>query len=830
LNIIRSLNTKWKLIQKERNININVNVPSTVFESLIENDVIENPFYGINEKKMKWVYSSSWEYRKIFSLTAEDLEAHELILRFNGLDTIGKILLNDIEIGKVDNMHLAWEYPLISEFRELLKDGENTVSILFESPVLTAAMLIKKYRRNLTDMPFFMKRASLDGSSYLRKALYSFGWDWGPQLPDTGIWRDVELEIIHFGKIDNLLVSQKHTAGQCEVTANISMKEYIQSDLVTGNYSYRVCLKGPGFSEEKTADISDDSISFLIIDPHLWWTYDLGNPELYSLNVQLLCNLSIVDEKILTIGLRDLQLIRDRDKWGETFYFKLNGVPVFARGANWIPVDSFIARGRKLGLYEKRIDDVLSANMNMIRVWGGGIYEDDHFYDLCDQNGILVWQDFMFACLTIPRHKSFFESVKREAVYNLKRLRHHASIALWVGNNEIETAWVNWGYSFRFPFHRKSYLKMFEAVLPDLVKKYDPERDYRPSSPSSTGGFKDPESPDSGDSHFWQVWHGGEPFSSFRTHYSRFMSEFGFESFPHMKSIKSFSEKDDYSFHSKVMENHQKNGAGNKKILSYMNKRFKEVNRFEHQVILSQLTQAEAMEYGVDHWRRNRNNYRCMGALYWQLNDCWPVASWSSVDYFGRWKALHYFARRFFSPFYCNVAEFKDYFEIWGVNDLNASRTALLKWSYVKESGEIIDAGELNIHINAVSSQLLHRKEISEIQSLKGILFYSFVHDGKTTFNGMKLLKAPRDYQLENPLLSVKCDSAEGHNLVISVLASKPAVYIQIDSKYDFKISDNFFSLNSGESRTLKIDLTEDISDNEFFQSLKLFSLYDFCC
>lgn len=825
---IRLLNSNWKIEHRNREISLTADIPATVFEILIDSNLIDDPFYGTNEKDMDWVYLSSWQYVKTFNITAEDLNADELILRFKGLDTFAAIFLNGGKLGSTDNMHIFWEYRLLSDYRDLIKTGNNVLQVSFESAVLKAGENIKRHGSNLQDMPPFMKRASLDGASYTRKALYSYGWDWGPQLPDCGIWRDVELESIDSGKLVNVETSQNHSGGSVSLTVSPAFESFLQTDEMNSFFTRRITLEGHGIKEQKEISSIETSAEFHIEQPALWWTHDLGNPDLYTLTVELYYRECKVDESQMNIGLREIKLVQDQDRWGETFYFRLNGVPLFAKGANWIPVDSFIQRGKKLGLYENRLDDAISANMNMIRVWGGGIYEEEQFYNICDTRGLLVWQDFMFACFTIPKHEEFLINVKREIEFIIKKLRHHASICLWVGNNEIETAWVNWGYKYRFSRgHRESYLKIFEKIIPGIVAESDPQRSYRSSSPSSQGNFDNPDNPDVGDSHFWDVWHGGKLFSAFRDHYSRFMSEFGFESFPEIKTILSFADKNSLSFRSKIMENHQKNGAGNKKIMSYMKKRFSVPKDFKKQIILSQLTQAEAMEYGIDHWRRNRRDYRCMGALYWQLNDCWPVASWSSVDYFGRWKALHYFARRFFSPLYCSTADFNTFAEFWGVNDTREDLSAIFEWCHVDEKGLIFCEGKKNINLRALDSTSILKLDTRDS---KGILFYSLIRAGSAVFRGMKLLKAPKEYQFINPNLTYEIRNTGTARFEVDIHAEYPAVYIHLESDFDFKMSDNFFSLNADERRTVILyDVEGSVTLEKLRRSLMCFSLYNLC-
>ncbi len=838
MNKVTALDTQWNLSCKAKGISLQTDIPSTVYEALLANNHIQDPFYGTNEQKATWVYKEDWVYEKELILTEEDLQADELILRFYGLDTIGTVSLNGNLLGSIDNMHRTWEFNLIGDFKKILTLGNNTLTVYFKSPVFHGEEETRKHKRNLREFPWFMKSPTLKGISYLRKALYSFGWDWGPQLPDSGIWRPVELERVQKAKICEINSMQSHIYTPTEnrenpylhkpiheCTLNVSAPwKAFGKNIEKPSLETRFTLEGPNYHKVETS--KEGKTSFFIKNPELWWTYDLGEPTLYTLRVELFDGETLLDTKEQQIGLRDIRLIRNKDTWGETFYFQLNGVPLFAKGANWIPEDSFIPRGKKLGLYAKRIDDVKDAHMNMIRIWGGGIYEDDHFYDLCDQKGILVWQDFMFACFMPPKHEEFIESVRKEAIDNIKRLRHHPSIAIWVGNNEIEGGWTSLGYGIRFRNYKKNYLRLFESLLPKLVQEHDPQRYYWPSSPSSHGGFKKPESPNYGDSHFWDVWHGGKPFSIYREHYSRFMSEFGFESFPVMKTIAEFSEEKDWEFQSEVMENHQKNGAGNKKILSYMENRFAIPDDFPSRVTLSQITQAEAMEYGIDHWRRNRKDFRCMGALYWQLNDCWPVASWSSIDYYGRWKALHYFARRFFAPLYASVAEHKESFEIWGVNDTREEKEITLDWWHYSPKGTLLGSKSKEYTLAPANSALLETVETPQ-GTERGVVFYTISDETDVIYEGFKILETPSTYTWEDPELSWNLQKWGEGQYGLEITAKKPAIYIHWESNSDAKGVENFFSLMPGESKIVEITLPEGESPKEFKETLRVASLYN---
>ncbi|MGV9204203.1 MAG: glycosyl hydrolase 2 galactose-binding domain-containing protein [Promethearchaeia archaeon] len=748
-----SLDGKWTLKHPKNDINIDIEIPGSVYEALINNNIIEDPFYGENEHDMEWIYESDWELSIEFEVKQEFLEYDEIFLQFSGIDTISRIFLNYQMLGSTEDMFLEYKF----EVAELLKSGVNKLSVIIKSPTKVAKHRMKKYGTKLRTFK------ALKGVPYLRKAQYSFGWDWGPRLPDIGIWRSVKLVGYDKIKIENIQITQNFTYNEdplqikhpddisrievdkVNIKAKVNFRSRkCESDIFSSDLQCEVILRDKNKSIfSKTLSVHHNEVVFEtpLENLRLWWTHDLGEPYLHSMEVILKKNSNIIHKKNLNIGIRDVQLIRNPDKWGETFYFLLNGIPVFAKGANWIPIDSFIPRGKKLGHYTMNIKHAKEANMNMLRVWGGGIYEDDIFYELCDQHGILVWQDFPFACALYPPHEKFFDLVEKEAISNIKRLRNHPSLALWCGNNEIEMLYIAYlGLSLilwplKIIRFRKAYKKMFEDLLPSLVKKFDPTRDYWPSSPSNGGTNKKSglingsNNPDKGDSHFWKVWHRNAPFSAYRNFDSRFMSEYGFESFPSVKTIKQFCPQDQFDFFSPIMKNHQKNAAGNKKIMDYMERRFDIPEKFKDQVILSQITQAEAIEYGIEHWRRNRNHYHCMGSLYWQLNDCWPVASWSSLDYYGRWKALHYIAKRVYQPFFASVKESIEKVEFWITNDYKEKKTGFLEWKMMNAKGKIILNGEKEVWISPCTSKRTDTIDVSEYNNSeenkrKNIIFF----------------------------------------------------------------------------------------------------------
>ena len=856
---IQSLNGKWTLRNHDGKLKVSADVPGTVFETLLEEKIIKDPFYGINEHEINKIACEDWIYETQFEVNDEILSYKYIILNFKGLDTIADIKLNGIHLGRVDNMFRSFEFKI----NDILKKSNNLLEVEFKSPIQEAAKLVDEHRVKLKTTH------TMHGLPYIRKAQYSFGWDWGPELPDIGIWKDVELIAFDGMEFDSYYVDMDFTYNKdlkslsktndydrlniekVALKIIVKLSEVLKPDDVT-EFELKCTITGPDdISYFGVCDLSksDLIIKYEIDYPFVWWTHDLGIPNLYEIDLSLYYNNEKIDSIKEKFGLRDIQLIREPDQWGETFYLRLNGIPVFAKGANWVPIDSFIPRGKKLGIYEKNINNCLAANMNMIRVWGGGVYEDDLFYTLCDKLGILVWQDFPFACAIYPIHEKFVENVRKEAIENIKRLRNHPSLALWCGNNEIEQLW-KWlldNAELKEPLliqkYEKGYLDLFKEMIPDLIKTYDPRHPYWPSSALDRyDGTKvlstDPNNSDKGDSHFWKVWHGGAPFKSYRKFPSRFMSEFGFESFPSIKTIKSFCPEDQLYLESPIMSNHQKNDGGNQKILRYMRKRFSIPQDFEKQVILSQITQAEAIQYGVEFWRQNRNEFHCMGSLYWQLNDCWPVASWSSFDYYGRWKALHYFAKRFYIPLLPSVKEYKDTIEFWITNDYNSPHSVNFYWKLFNNEGEVLINGSYKKEIPPCTAQLLETVSLShfkiDIEMLKqNVIFYGI--EGDDLSKGFRFFKAPKKFEVKNPKISWDLEEIKNEDslkCIIKIRCENVAFYVHIDSEdYDFIASDNYFSMEPNEERTIilnDIKLINDFEDKPVLNnSIMISSLYD---
>lgn len=630
---ILEINNHWQFSKKGENKWYDAVVPGCVFTDLMAQGLLDDPFYRDNENTSQWVEQEEWEYKTRFNVDKKLLQKEKIELVFKGLDTYAEIFLNDTPVLRADNMFREWKIDV----KALLKEGNNDLTVHFLSPVKEALPLWDRLGYELPGGPKVMTR----------KPGYHYGWDWGPKLTTSGIWRPVFLRAWNAVKIDSLqLVQTELSKKNALVTAVFD----IQS---TGTREAVVSIEE--VNEEKTLNrasvqlvpgTNTVSFTFEIEDPQLWWTNGLGEPHLYLLDGIVETADGVSENISQKIGLRTLEVVVERDKDGESFYFKLNGEPLFIKGANYIPQDSFLNRVTE-ARYRKLINDSKETHMNMLRVWGGGFYENDIFYDLCDEAGILVWQDFMFACAMYPGDKAFLENVRREAVDNVKRLRNHACIALWCGNNEIDEAWHNWGWQSQFTESQRhrvwaDYQKLFHDLLPGVVNRFDDRRFYWPSSPKFGRG--DPRSLTEGDSHYWGVWHDAEPFEMFREKGGRFQSEYGFQAFPPLETVKRFALPDDFSVESEVMKVHQKHPRGNQLIKTYMERDYNIPDDFEHFLYLSGVLQAEGMKIGIEALRRAKPF--CMGSLYWQLNDCWPVVSWSGIDYYGNWKALHYFVKK----------------------------------------------------------------------------------------------------------------------------------------------------------------------------------------
>lgn len=799
------LHSNWQMRILGRKDSIPAQVPGSVYHDLLRAGRMEDPYYRDNESKAFELMENDFEYRTEFD-GAEVMACDQVLLRFEGIDTIGDLFLNGTFLGHVENMHRTWEFPV----RELLRERGNELRVILRSPT-------KYVRERNAEEHLPGSGEATAGFPYLRKAHCMFGWDWGPRLPDAGIWRDVTLIGFSGARIDGVYITQCHEAGQVTLKLDIDIerlgeeriRRFGRDDGRLRGLSYRVSLTDPA-GEQRTYDGLEAAAGIRVEHPQLWWPGGYGGQPLYMVKVELLRQETVLDTWKRRIGLRTVTVSRQKDAWGEEFCHVVNGVKIFAMGADYIPEDNILPRvtperTRNLLLQAK------NANHNCIRVWGGGHYPGDAFWDACDELGLLVWQDFMFACAVYHLTEEFEENITAEFIDNIKRIRHHASLGLWCGNNEMESFVAQGGYWISKPAQKSDYVKMYEYILPKLVKEYDPNTFYWPSSPSSGGAFDRPDDENRGDVHYWDVWHGNKPFTAYRKHYFRYLSEFGFQSFPSLKTCESFTLPEDRNIFSHVMEKHQRNVSANGKIMNYMGQTFRYPTSFDGLLYASQLLQAEAVRYGVEHFRRNRG--RCMGTVIWQLNDCWPVASWASIDYYGRWKALHYYEKRFFAPIMISCeeegllsqdpnpnaqpCEVRKSIRLNVVNETREAVEVTVRWALRRADASVRRQGERKVRIPALSAFWLEQEEMADAELYGDYVSYECLREGEVISCGTALFCPPKHFGFQDPGLRV---SAEGEELVVRADAYAKSVEI-LNEAEDLLLSDNYFDMNAGERR-----------------------------
>ncbi len=745
--------------------------PCTLYSVLLEHGKIPDPFYGLNERHLQYLSEKDCAFQAVFSADEALLRREYIELKFLGLDTICHIYLNGILLDKVKNMHREYVYDV----KHLLRPGDNTLRLEFKSPRQYFAREQSRHYLYMNDGD------TLPGAAHLRKAMYQSGWDWGPTLPDMGIFRNVELNAYDGDRLEDVRIRQHHREGRVSVELNVTTRRGKNDEIWAEFDGQRVPLeKGHGVIS--------------VNEPKLWWVRGYGDQPLYDLEVLLVRDGTVIDRCHKQIGLRTLTVStqKDADGKGSEFCFVINGVKIFSMGANLIPMDNLLSRVTRKR-WEELIRQALDANFNTLRVWGGGYYPDSDLYELCDQYGIIIWEDFMVACANIWLTKEMEEEFTQEAVCNLKRLHHHASLGLLAGNNEMECGVMDWGAKNNL-LVQQDYLRLYEHLLPELCREYAPDTFYWPSSPSSGGGFDDAANPAKGDSHYWAVWHGGLPFTAYRQERFRFCSEYGFESFPSMKTIRAFCEEKDLNCFSRVMENHQKCKGGNEKILRYLASNYLYPTDFENLVYASQLLQADAIKYGVESFRRDRGY--CMGSTYWQFNDCWPVASWSSVDCFGRYKALHYAAKKFYAP--VAMALFLEG-KALTVNIANETMDAFhgrVKLSLCKADMTVLDELEQTVQAGTLSSVDAFTYTLPETDIYSTYLAADLYDEaGNFLMRQVELMVPPKHFEWLKPQIQAKLsDTPEGVEILLTSDVFAKGVCVDFTG-LDCVLSDNFVSL-----------------------------------
>lgn len=774
-----SLSGIWRMVGA--GFDCHGNVPGSMYSFLLENKLIPDPYYRDNEYAALELSKEDYTFSRSFNFTHD---GNKQVLRFEGLDTLCEIVLNGKHVADTDNMHVTYEFDVT----DILKNGENTLSVKCISPLDYIREESEKY-------DLYLGKHTIRGFGYLRKAHCMLGWDWGPFLPDCGIWREPSIITYDSARIEDVRIIQRHDNGRVFLTVNV------ETDTPADT---RVTLTMPN-GEKCTFESGKE---FEVCAPELWWPRGLGEQPLYTVVAEIISDGQAVDSVTKKIGLRTLRLIREKDKWGESFTHECNGLRFFAMGADYVPEDNVFSRCTRDRSYTllKRCAD---ANFNAIRVWGGGYYPDNYFFDICDELGLVVFLDMAFACTLYNPDEKMTESIKLEVRQNLERLRHHASLAIISGNNEVEACHANLPKENREIF--MANVTLFEGVIADVAKAVCPEIPYIHTSPITVGRFIDPNNENFGDSHYWEVWHSGKPFTEYRNHYFRYLSEFGFQSFPCLKTVEAFTAPEDRNIFSRVMEQHQRNTGANAKIVTYLADTFLYPSEFGTLLYASQLLQAEAMRYGVEHLRRNRG--RCMGTLYWQLNDIWPVASWASIDYYGRLKATHYYAKRFYSPVLISCREtgekttrphvilepglydYETKAELSITNDTRDTVKGIAK-SYLRNAkGEILEAFEDEVEVAPFSVLTLPERDFNKCDVRGTYYSYELIVDDTAISSGTVLFTAPKHFDFIDPKIEV---SVNGDEITVKADAYAKSVELYSD-ECDFILSDNFFDVNGGE-------------------------------
>ncbi len=788
---IQLLDGIWELHEFGKETGIPASVPGTVYGAYLAEGKMEDPFWKDNENKATDMMKKDYVYSCRFDAEEEVRNSGRVELLFEGIDTIGEVLLNGEKLGDPCNMYREWRY----EVKDLLKEKENYLEVILHSPI---NYIREEYAKCRCDG----SEDAMRGFPHIRKAHYMFGWDWGPHLPDAGIWKSVKLAGEDHARIDSVYIRQYHENGRVGLKLEIEEIKYRDCGI-----SYSAEVIAPDGTVQKWTDVSE----ILWVDqPNLWWPRGYGNQPLYVVKVRQMVNGAVEDQFEKRIGLRTMTMHVEKDQWGHCFAHQVNGIDCFAMGADYIPEDNLIGRTSREKTYQL-LKQCADANFNTIRVWGGGYYPNDWFFDICDELGLMVWQDFMFACAVYELTEEFEENITAEIIENVKRIRNHACLGLWCGNNEMEM-FVKEGNWVSRESQRADYIKMYEYIIPKLLKKYDPDTFYWPASPSSGGSFDDPNGADSGDVHYWNVWHGNEPFTEYRKYFFRYISEFGFQSFPSVKTIETFTDDPrDKNIFSYIMEKHQRNNSANGKIMNYLQQTYLYPGDFETLIYASQLLQADAIRYGVEHFRRNRG--RCMGAIYWQVNDCWPVTSWASIDYCGRWKALHYSAKRFFAPVLLSCEEEGMLTQNTNVNSedfviqpsirLNVSNESredqetIVRWYLRKNTGEILKKGEEQLNVPALKSVWCEKMLFPEADIYTEYVSFELWIGGEKKSDGTVIFSVPKYFRFMNPELDVRLD---GEEIVVKAGAYAKNVEILNDTE-DLILSDNYFDLNGDEKR-----------------------------
>lgn len=828
--VVKNLHEGWKFRQARLTNWYPATVPGVVHTDLLQNKIIEDPFFRLNERGLQWIDKEDWVYETCFTLAADMMRKENMELVFEGLDTYADVYLNDECILKADNMFRRWSIPV----RQYIREENNILKVYFHSPV---KIDVPKWDALPYQYPASNDQSENGGlfnkkiSIFARKAGYHYGWDWGPRLVTSGIWRPVYIRAWSDLRINDVFIEQKEVgagraviAGHVELDADKDMDGVLVT--ITDEATGRVLGEWQADLKRGTNRVTVD---FVLHKPKLWWSNGLGEPFLYRFRTDIIAGGELLDSKTERVGIRSLKVVHQPDKDGHTFYIELNGRPVFAKGANYIPSDNFLPRVTPEN-YKRTILDAAGVNMNMLRVWGGGIYENDVFYDLCDEHGIMIWQDFMFACSMYPAEGALLDNIHQEAVDNVKRLRNHACIALWCGNNECQDAWLGWGWKCEIERQNKEYAdkiwaqyrQQYHVTLPGVVREYAPGTFYWPSSPFAFEGEMSGNT--DGDRHYWSVWHGKAPISDYDSEKSRFFSEYGFQSFPEFDSVKRYAPyPEDWDIRSEVMMSHQRGGDhANGLIETYLLNEYKKPRDFRAFLYMNHVLQGDAIKTAIESHRRQMP-YN-MGTLFWQHNDCWPVASWASRDYYGRWKAQHYYVRKAYDDILISSVVEGDDLKVYAVSDRLENTSGRLQLQVCQFDGTVVHHWGKSVGISGNDSRVCFSAPLAKLLegANRGTVYVRVDYTDKSgrVYHNNYCLGKQKDMDYPKVDLQTEVRSIEGgYEVTVSADKFARAVCLSVADN-ESVYSDNYFDVQPKSS--VQVQVRTRLSAEAFNGSLRL--------
>ena len=827
---VKNLHEGWKFRQARLTNWYPATVPGVVHTDLLQNKIIEDPFFRLNERGLQWIDKEDWVYETCFTLAADMMRKENMELVFEGLDTYADVYLNDECILKANNMFRRWSIPV----RQYIREENNILKVYFHSPV---KIDVPKWDALPYQYPASNDQSENGGlfnkkiSIFARKAGYHYGWDWGPRLVTSGIWRPVYIRAWSDLRINDVFIEQKEVgagraviAGHVELDADKDMDGVLVT--ITDEATGRVLGEWQADLKRGTNRVTVD---FVLHKPKLWWSNGLGEPFLYRFRTDIIAGGELLDSKTERVGIRSLKVVHQPDKDGHTFYIELNGRPVFAKGANYIPLDNFLPRVTPEN-YKRTILDAAGVNMNMLRVWGGGIYENDVFYDLCDEHGIMIWQDFMFACSMYPAEGALLDNIHQEAVDNVKRLRNHACIALWCGNNECQDAWLGWGWKREIERQNKEYAdkiwaqyrQQYHVTLPGVVREYAPGTFYWPSSPFAFEG--EMSGTTDGDRHYWSVWHGKAPISDYDSEKSRFFSEYGFQSFPEFESVKRYAPyPEDWDIRSEVMMSHQRGGDhANGLIETYLLNEYKKPRDFRAFLYMNHVLQGDAIKTAIESHRRQMP-YN-MGTLFWQHNDCWPVASWASRDYYGRWKAQHYYVRKAYDDILISPVVEGDDLKVYAVSDRLENTSGQLQLQVCQFDGTVVHHWGKSVGISGNDSRVCFSAPLAKLLegANRGTVYVRVDYTDKSgrVYHNNYCLGKQKDMDYPKVDLQTEVRSIEGgYEVTVSADKFARAVCLSVADN-ESVYSDNYFDVQPKSS--VQVQVRTRLSAEAFNGSLRL--------